>query len=454
MDRRAIIEEAAGITMYKTKRRLAEAKLEASKVNLSRIHDILVEVEKQLASLEAASVEGAALCGAARTDARVCCGSCWRARREHLDIEAVRLRDVVAGHGNGGIARGAIAVHELEAEQERLSDAELRAGWRAAADAELAGPDGAGLDRAENRITFNHEQMAQIESREMRAGGLRLEAGGADSGGPEHAHGGTSRSGGGAARADGERWKRLCVKTRSRLRRRWRNSRQLDATHRGTAHACGAAGARIRRASRRNRCRRRKRRRGTQRRKNNERQRCARWKSECARLPRKLRRRKRRCRGGSERADSWARRCAMRRRDWRNCAGESAGNAGSNWRRCARRFPAERARQASIEQILSERAYTADAVQKLFNVSGDATAPMRRAARVSARWACWRITRKCRKSTKAAIEQFLRDELEYVVVESFDQARAGVSLLRDEMGGRATFFVDSLNKLNLADAGS
>ena len=51
---------------------------------------------------------------------------------------------------------------------------------------------------------------------------------------------------------------------------------------------------------------------------------------------------------------------------------------------------------------------------------------------------------------EAAIEQFLREELEYVVVESFDQARAGVALLRDEMGGRATFFVDSLNKLNLS----
>ncbi len=51
---------------------------------------------------------------------------------------------------------------------------------------------------------------------------------------------------------------------------------------------------------------------------------------------------------------------------------------------------------------------------------------------------------------EGAIEQFLRDELEYVVVESFDQARAGVSLLRDEMGGRATFFVDSLSKLNIS----
>ena len=53
---------------------------------------------------------------------------------------------------------------------------------------------------------------------------------------------------------------------------------------------------------------------------------------------------------------------------------------------------------------------------------------------------------------EGAIEQFLREELEYVVVESFDQARAGVALLRDEMGGRATFFVDSLSKLNITDA--
>ena len=51
-DRRAIIEEAAGITKFKTKRRLAEAKLESSKVNLSRVNDIYVEVEKQLASLK------------------------------------------------------------------------------------------------------------------------------------------------------------------------------------------------------------------------------------------------------------------------------------------------------------------------------------------------------------------------------------------------------------------
>src|SRR2546425_10978480 len=52
MERRAIIEEAAGVTKFKTKKRLAEAKLESSKVNLSRVNDIVVEVEKQLGSLK------------------------------------------------------------------------------------------------------------------------------------------------------------------------------------------------------------------------------------------------------------------------------------------------------------------------------------------------------------------------------------------------------------------
>ncbi|MFN0165744.1 MAG: chromosome segregation protein SMC [Bryobacteraceae bacterium] len=51
-DRRSIIEEAAGITKYKTKRRLSEGKLESAKQNLSRVFDILEEVTRQLNSLK------------------------------------------------------------------------------------------------------------------------------------------------------------------------------------------------------------------------------------------------------------------------------------------------------------------------------------------------------------------------------------------------------------------
>ncbi|MBI5084328.1 MAG: chromosome segregation protein SMC [Acidobacteria bacterium] len=52
LDRRAVIEEAAGISRFKTKRRLAEAKLEGAKQNLTRVFDILEEVSRQVNSLK------------------------------------------------------------------------------------------------------------------------------------------------------------------------------------------------------------------------------------------------------------------------------------------------------------------------------------------------------------------------------------------------------------------
>jgi len=51
-DRRAILEEAAGITKFKTKKRLAEARLEDAKQNLSRVYDIFEEVTRQMNSLK------------------------------------------------------------------------------------------------------------------------------------------------------------------------------------------------------------------------------------------------------------------------------------------------------------------------------------------------------------------------------------------------------------------
>jgi len=51
-DRRNVIEEAAGVTKFKTRKRLAEAKLESAKQNLARVYDILEEVTRQVNSLK------------------------------------------------------------------------------------------------------------------------------------------------------------------------------------------------------------------------------------------------------------------------------------------------------------------------------------------------------------------------------------------------------------------
>src|SRR4051794_4924620 len=51
-DRRQLIEEAAGITKYKARRRAAELKLDAAQQNLTRVDDIVFEVEKQRGTLK------------------------------------------------------------------------------------------------------------------------------------------------------------------------------------------------------------------------------------------------------------------------------------------------------------------------------------------------------------------------------------------------------------------
>ena len=51
-DRRMLIDEAAGVTKFRAKRKLAESRLEAARQNLSRVNDILSEVERQRNSLK------------------------------------------------------------------------------------------------------------------------------------------------------------------------------------------------------------------------------------------------------------------------------------------------------------------------------------------------------------------------------------------------------------------
>ena len=56
-DRRQLIDEAAGITKYRSRRRAAELKLEAAQQNLTRVDDIVFEVEKQRGALKRQSAK-------------------------------------------------------------------------------------------------------------------------------------------------------------------------------------------------------------------------------------------------------------------------------------------------------------------------------------------------------------------------------------------------------------
>ena len=94
-DRRAIIEEAAGITKFKTKKRLAEARLEEAKQNLARVNDIFEEVTRQMNSLkrQASKAERyAKLRGEMRAKLRLVLAS----KFVQLDQESARLDAQIA----------------------------------------------------------------------------------------------------------------------------------------------------------------------------------------------------------------------------------------------------------------------------------------------------------------------------------------------------------------------
>ena len=110
-ERRALIEEAAGVTKYKSRRRTAELKLEAAQQNLTRIDDIIFEVEKQR--------------GALRRQAA-------RARRyKRLREELRRWEQVQFARRYDALAR------DIEAAEARLEDARAREAAAAGRVAEL-----------------------------------------------------------------------------------------------------------------------------------------------------------------------------------------------------------------------------------------------------------------------------------------------------------------------------
>ena len=437
MDRRAIIEEAAGITMYKTKRRLAEAKLEASKINLSRVNDILVEVEKQLASLKRQASK-ARRYAELREQMRGLLRTVLASKAEHLDIEAARLEKLLREMDTAE-EREARSVHELEAEQERLSartyelDAELRRTQN------LLGQTALDLDRAENRITFNREQAAQLESRAAR---LTLEIEQAERQAAEltariqmHRESIAALREQTAAlesalRETTEKASSSAVE-QDQLEARIEELRQLagrlgEESARVQAESLQAEEAAARHAA------------AEEQRAEAVRARGVEWTALGLRVKNEedfYTQAERR----SQELGAAVREAQVRLIEFRATHQQTA----QQLKQTRESLAGERARHSSVEQILSERAYTADAVQKLFAADGEAGSRGFHAVGLLADYA------EVQEEYEGAVEQFLREELEYVVVESFDHARAGIALLREDLGGRATFFVDSLRNLNI-----
>jgi chromosome segregation protein len=153
-ERRRLIEEAAGITKYKERRRVAEIKLEETKSNLSRLDDIVSEVERSLRSLKRQA-------GAARRF------------QERRSAYRELLERVLTGRWGDLSAR----LREIE---ERLGtatdrEAEYTASLRSREAELLAGREN--LDEMSRRLAATHrreaELAAQIEGRQEFIKGSR-----------------------------------------------------------------------------------------------------------------------------------------------------------------------------------------------------------------------------------------------------------------------------------------
>jgi len=437
MERRAIIEEAAGVTKFKTKKRLAEAKLESSKVNLSRVNDIVVEVEKQLGSLKRQAAK-ARRYSEIREQMRAIVRQMLAGKARELEAEAERIAAQLAEF-TAAEAQHAQAIQRQEGEQDRLGqrnyelDTEIRQNQNQLNLTTLE------VDRAENKIAFNTERTSELTGRQTQIGAHLSELN-------THTTDWETRSAsqrqtvtllreeatGLAARVE-----ELQTRAQEQLTQISESETRIEVLRR-TASEAGESLLRLH---------------GEQK------------QAEEALVHQGEALRKReanehdllevsiRVRGDAEDAayalDAANTQMGAAKQQVTELHAKLDGLRNEREGRAKHAealrdsLAGVRARHATLTQILNDRSYTADAVQKLFAANESGSSHDFRAVGVLADYA------EVPEAHESAIEQYLRDELEYVVVETFDHARAGVSLLRDEVGGRATFFVDSTKNLTV-----
>ncbi|MDQ3037816.1 MAG: AAA family ATPase, partial [Myxococcota bacterium] len=166
-DRRGLIEEAAGITKFKAKKKTAERKMDQTRQNLLRIGDIVSEIEKNLSSLkrQAQKAERYKEYRGEIRDLELLVGSHrWlelTVTRRVIDGELMEASGVLDGQ------RAALRVREAELEGERL------AVQRAESDVERAQRAAYELDNSvrmlEGRVQSHRERLEGLRDSERLA---------------------------------------------------------------------------------------------------------------------------------------------------------------------------------------------------------------------------------------------------------------------------------------------
>jgi chromosome segregation protein len=166
-DRRVVFEEAAGITKFKSQKKEALRKLEATDQNLLRVADLIREVKRQIGSLQRQA-------GKARRYKQL------MTELQHLDTQLARHQfdvlqtDIRAKSEQlekwreeiAGISETVLRVeNEIRVFREQLSEQEEQISGLQQQGLELKGQS----DRHESRIHFNEDKVRDLESQNSRA---------------------------------------------------------------------------------------------------------------------------------------------------------------------------------------------------------------------------------------------------------------------------------------------
>ena len=430
LDRRNVIEEAAGIGKFKTKRRLAEAKLEGAKQNLTRVFDILEEVGRQLNSLKRQASK-ARRYEELKTELNSELRTALAGRYQIMEREATR----VALELNQATQR----LQELNAnvEQEEASLGQARqALYQIESSLTEARQKLAGLqleaERNRGQIESQQKQITSIEQRRAQ--------GDAESGELEKALARLEeeRATQSALLEDltaksGEARQRLATKNSEREALYVQVSakeRELDAARQLVVRLLGESSSL-----------------------KNQLGQIEAFLASMDRDTARVQRDEQAAssdleRLGTQKAD-FSSRLSQRQLELESIADQRHRIEGDL---AERRASAQQSRQAlealrqetsrlkarrdSLEEILSHRAYTTESVKRLFTAIDRGETDLKPAG-VLADF----IELKEAKFEKAT-EEFLHDELEYVVVREWDEAQRGIEVLRADLDGRATFLVE------------
>jgi len=437
-ERRAIIEEAAGVTRFKNKKRLAELRLESAKQNLARVDDIFEEVTRQMNSLkrQAAKAERFA---AVRDELRGRLRVVLASRMAAMDAEQTRLDHEIAGLTTR-INSSAAEIGEKEASQHQLTERGYELDHEGEAARTRAAAAAVELERATARERGNTERVSELDAR-IASSAEELEQVRTQMAGVEEER--TQQksfleTAAGEAHEFHARVEARQQEARAAAEEVYTAERELEAGRRHTVFLLTQAG--------------------------NARNAFAQGEESLAALEREAERLQSeisQARGESERlgaesgesrlrfeaADAAVKRleqemAASREALQSKRADEQARHTQANQLRGE--HAAALGRRDSLNALIRNHGYATDSVRKLLRPGalGPQVAPVGTLADFL----------EVRGEYEGVVDEFLRDELNYVVVESWGAAEEGVRVLKTS-DGRATFLVHSDAQGELFDTG-